>query len=114
MNSEKKISNKDTISIIKWIEKKFTNIELRHKLFVVYALIVFVPISFLVFFSLYTSQKELTVQSYENTMNTIMQINKNIEGKLDDYTQVSSQIYTIVLYESIYRWNIRMICHYII
>ncbi|NYE07927.1 two-component system sensor histidine kinase YesM [Bacillus niacini] len=26
-------------------------------------------------------------------MNTIMQINKNIENKLDDYTQVSSQIY---------------------
>lgn len=93
MNTEKRFFKGHKFSIQNWWKKKFNNLKLRNKLFIVYGVIVCIPISFLVAYSSYTAKDELTIQNYDSTMNTINQINKNIENKLDDFYQVSDQLY---------------------
>ncbi|RED64969.1 sensor histidine kinase [Cohnella lupini] len=74
--------------------RKIRNQRLRSKLFLVYLLVSILPISFLVLYSYQTVKDQLIHQAVENIGSTIDQVNKNIENKLDMYSQVATLLYS--------------------
>jgi two-component system sensor histidine kinase YesM len=84
---------KSFFSIFPLLYRKITNQRLRSKLFLVYLLVSILPISFLVLYSYQTVKDQLISQAVENIGSTIDQVNKNIENKLDMYTQVATMLY---------------------
>ncbi|WP_309119995.1 sensor histidine kinase [Paenibacillus sp.] len=75
------------------LRRRMSDQRLRSKLFVVYLLVTFLPISFLVAYSYHTVKEQLTRQAVDNIGSTIDQINNNIQNRLSMYSQIATLIY---------------------
>jgi two-component system sensor histidine kinase YesM len=79
--------------LLGWIRKVHFNITLRGKLFLGYLIVAIVPISFVLVYSYVSTKHQLTEQTYTNAVNSLAQINRNIDGKLTSYSQISSFLF---------------------
>ncbi|RXZ79351.1 sensor histidine kinase [Paenibacillaceae bacterium] len=70
-----------------------TNLHLRDKLFIMFLLVAIIPTTFIILYSYQSIKSELTAQTYNNMNHTLNQLSKNMDNKLNSYSQISSLFY---------------------